>query len=54
MFLCVLQLELLGKIKKYLVSTHRQKPGLSINQEQNKQNKKNPTYRFIDIHKMKQ
>ena len=53
MFLCALQLELLGKIKNYLVSTHQQKPGLSITQEQDKQNKKNPAYRFADIHKTK-
>ena len=31
-----LELELFAKIKKYLVSTHSQKPGLSITQDLNK------------------
>ena len=37
------------KIKKYLVFTHSQKPGLSITQDLNK---KNPKDSFVDIHKM--
>ena len=35
-FLFCLELELFAKIKKYLVSTHSQKPGLSKTQDPNK------------------
>ena len=43
-----LDLELLAKIKKDLVSTHSQKPGLSTTQDLDKI-KKNPEHPFADI-----
>ena len=46
-FFC-LELELFAKFKKYLVSTHSQKPVLLITQDLNK-TKKNPIYSFVDI-----
>ena len=46
-----LELGLFAKIKKYLVSTHSQKPALLITQYLNKI-KKNPTHPFVDIRKM--
>ena len=46
-----LELELFAKIKKDLVSTHSQKPGLSITQDLNKIKKKNPEHPFVDISK---
>ena len=49
-FLFFLELGLFAKIKKYLVSTHSQKPSLSISQGLNKI--QNPTHPFIDIRKM--
>ena len=49
-FLFCLELELFDKIKKDLVSTHSQKPDLSITQDQNK-TKKNPKHPFVDIGK---
>ena len=49
-FLFCLELELFAKIKKYLVSTHSQKPVLSITQDLNNI-KKNPTHTFVDIRK---
>ena len=47
-----LELELFAKIKKDLVSTHSQKPDLSITQDLNKI-KKNPEHPFVDIGKKK-
>ena len=47
-FLFCLELELFAKIKKDLVSTHSQKPGLSITQDLNKM-KENPEHPFVDI-----
>ena len=49
-FLFCSQLELFAKIKKYLVSTYSQKPGLSITQDLKKISK-NPTHPFVDIRK---
>ena len=49
-FLFCLELELFTKIKKDLVSTHSQKPGLSITQDLNKI-LKNPEHPFVDIGK---
>ena len=49
-FLFCLDLELFAKIKKDLVSTHSQKPGLSITQDLDKI-KKNPEHPFVDIGK---
>ena len=51
-FLFYLELELFTKIKKYLVSTHSQKPSLSISQGLDKI-LKNPTHPFKDIRKIK-
>ena len=49
-FLFCLDLDLLAKIKKDLVSTHSQKPVLSITQDLNKKKKKkNPEHPFVDI-----
>ena len=45
-----LDLDLFAKIKKYLVSTHPRKPGLSIAQYLNKI-KKHPESPFVDIGK---
>ena len=44
-FLFCLELELFAKIKKYLVSTHSQKPRLSITYDPNKKNY--PTHPFV-------
>ena len=49
-FLFCLELELFAKIKKYLVSTHSEKPGLLITQDLNKI-KKNPEHLFVDVRK---
>ena len=49
-FLFCLEFELFIKIKKYLVSTHSQKPDLSITQDLNKV-KKIPTHPFVDTGK---
>ena len=49
-FLFCLELELFPKIKNCLVSTHSQKPDLSITQDLNKI-LKNPTHPFVDISK---
>ena len=49
-FLFYLDLEFFPKIKKDLVSTHSQKPGLSTTQDLNKI-KKNPEQPFVDIDK---
>ena len=49
-FLFCLDLELFAKIKKDLVSTHSQKPGLSITQDLDKI-KKHPEHPFVDIGK---
>ena len=51
-FLFCLELELFAKIKKDLVSTHSQKPGLSITQDLSKiKKKKNPKHAFVVIGK---
>ena len=49
-FLFYLELELFAKIKKDLVSTHSEKPGLSITQDLNKI-KIIPDTLFVDISK---
>ena len=49
-FLFCLELELFAKIKKDLVSTHSQKPGLSVTHDLNKI-KKIPEHPFVDIGK---
>ena len=50
LFLFCLELELFAKIKKYLASTHSEKPSLSMTQNLNKI-KKNPTHPLVDIRK---
>ena len=49
-YIFCLELELLAKIKKYLISTHSPKPGLSIAPDL-KNILKNPEHTFIDIGK---
>ena len=51
-FLFCLELELFAKIKKYLVSTHSQKPVLSITRDLNKiKNIPRTLFSFVDVRK---